>query len=197
LDRNIEERELIKRIIKGDCNSFEKIYNIYSDRLFYFAQSYLGNNEASEETVQEIFVKIWEIRKELNPEKSFSSFLFTITKNCIFNKFKKRKHEKTYAEHLRNHMETVYNKTEIDVYLNETKQIIDNVVTKMPPQRQKIFILSREKGLSYKEISEKLNIGEKTIETHIRLALKTVRKALSSSEIIIPIILTLSLSFLI
>ena len=196
MDKKKDEKELIKRIIKGDCSSFEKIYNIYSDRLFYFAQTYLGSKEASEETVQDIFVKIWEIRKDLDPEKSFSSFLFTITKNSIFNKLKKRKHEKAYAEHLRNHLETTYNKTEIDVYLNETKQIIDNVVSSMPPQRQKIFILSRENGLSYKEIAEQLNIGEKTIETHIRLALKNVRKALTSAEIIFPFILSLSIPFL-
>lgn len=183
-------------IIQGDCKSFEEIYKFYCDRLFYFAQSYLGNKEASEETVQDIFVKIWEIRKSLDPEKSFGSFLFTVTKNDILNKFKKRKHEKAYAEHLRHHMETVHNKTEIDIYLNETKQIIDKAVASMPPQRQKIFILSRENGLSYKEIAEQLNIGEKTIETHIRLALKNVRKALSSGEIILPLFFTLSLSFL-
>lgn len=196
MEKKRSEKEFIKRIIKGDCSSFEEIYNIYSDRLFYFAQNYLGNKEASEEIVQEIFVKIWEIRKSLDPEKSFSSFLFTITKNTIFNKLKKRKHEKVYAEHLKNHLETTYNKTEIDIYLNETKQIIDTAVSLMPPQRQKIFILSRENGLSYKEIAQQLNIGEKTIETHIRLALKNVRKALSSAEIILPFIFSLSIPFL-
>ena len=96
------------------------------------------------------------------------------------------------AEEMRNYFDEVYDKTENDIILTDIKSRIDKKVEELPPQRKLIYQLSREQGLSYKEIAEKLNISEKTIESNIRLALKTLR-ALLSNEIILLILLKLSL----
>jgi len=185
------DNDLIEQLKKDDSFAFETLYLRYSSKLYYFAIRYLKSKEEAEGLVQDIFAKIWEIRKTLNSGQSFSSFLFTIAKNSIFNKHRKKLNENAYREHLRNYFDEVYDKTENDIILADMKARIDKSVEKFPPQRKLIYQLSREEGLSYKEISEQLSISEKTIETHMRLALKTLRAALSN-EILFPLFISIS-----
>ncbi len=176
---------LLERLKQDDSKAFENLYFKYGKRLYWFALKYLKNKENAESLVQDIFTKIWEIRKTLNSEQSFSSFLFTIAKNSIFNKHRKKLNEEAYKEHLRAHLDQIYDKTENDIILADMKQRIDKYVIKLPKKRQEIYLLSREEGLSYKEIAQKLNISEKTIESHIRLVLKDLRQILKN-EILFP-----------
>ena len=186
--------DLIALLKKDDSIAFETLYLRYSEKLYYFAIRYLKSKEDAEGLVQDIFTKIWEIRKNLNSGQSFSSFLFTIAKNTIFNKHRKKLNENAYREHLRNYFDEVYDKTENDIILADMKARIDKSVEKFPPQRKLIYQLSREEGLSYKEIAEQLGISEKTIEAHIRLALKTLRSALSN-ELLFPLFLSISILY--
>lgn len=172
------EKSLITRLQKGDHSAFAEIYDQYFDRLYYFVIRYLQSREESEGMVHEVFAKLWEIRAELKPEKSFNSFLFTMAKNAVFNKLNRRKHEIAYAEYMRRFLDQKYNKTENDLIFAEVKKRIETVVSAMPEQRQKSFRLSRENGLTYKEIAQEMNLSPKTVEAHIRLALKTLRKHL-------------------
>lgn len=188
---NIQDSKLLEQLKLDDNKAFESLYYKYNEQLYYFSVKYLKSKEDAEGLVQDIFAKIWEIRKSIT-NQSFSSFLFTIAKNTIFNKHRKKVNENTYKEHLRAHFDEIYNKTENDIILNDLKSRIDKQVAKLPPKRKEIYLLSREKGLSYKEIAEKLNISEKTIESHIRLALKSLRAALRG-EILFPLFFTLSL----
>jgi RNA polymerase sigma-70 factor (ECF subfamily) len=186
------DKTLILKIKRGDHAAFKELYKRYFDRLYFFSLRYLKNKEETEGIVQEIFIKVWEIRNDLNPEKSFNSFLFTITKNAIFNKMKKRKHERTYAEYMKVFLDQHHNKTENDLIFAEVKDRIESVVKKLPAQRQKTYRLSREKGLSHKEIALKLNISPKTVEAHIRLALKSIRAVLGTEIILlIPLLIQL------
>lgn len=186
------DKTLILKIKLGDHAAFKELYKRYFDRLYFFSIRYLKNKEETEGMVQEVFTKVWEIRDDLNPEKSFNSFLFTITKNAIFNKMKKRKHERAYAEYMKAFLDKHHNKTENDLIFAEVKARIESVVKKLPAQRQKTYRLSREKGLSHKEIALKMNISPKTVEAHIRLALKSIRAVLGTEIILlIPLLIQL------
>ncbi len=173
-----EDSKLIQLLKQGDESAFETLYHKYVDKVFYFALRYLKSREDAEGLTQDIFIKIWENRDTLNPDLSLNSYIFTIAKNTIFNKNRKKINEKAYAEYLKQHLDTVYDKTENEILLNEVKAWIDKAVDMLPEKRKYIFKLSRFEGLSYKEISEKLNLSERTVETHIRLALKAVREML-------------------
>jgi RNA polymerase sigma-70 factor (ECF subfamily) len=179
------DSEIIKRIKSGDSYAFEELYYKYVDKVFYFNLRYLRNREDAEGLTQEIFIKIWEIRDTLNPELSLNSYIFTIAKNTIFNKNRKKINEQAYKEYLRNHLDKVYDKTENDILLNEVRDWIHKAVNDLPPQRRNIFKLSRFEGLSYKEISSRLNLSERTVESHIRLALKSIRNLIDHNFLII------------
>jgi RNA polymerase sigma-70 factor (ECF subfamily) len=175
-----EDSYIIEQLKQGDDSAFETLYYKYIDKVFYFALRYLRSREDAEGLTQDIFIKIWENRDSLNPDLSLNSYIFTIAKNTIFNKNRKKINEQAYVEYLKNHLDQVYNKTENDILLNEVKSFIDQCIIDLPRKRQHIFRLSRFDGLSYKEISQKLNLSERTVETHIRLALKSIRSSLEN-----------------
>lgn len=184
---NIDKR-IVELLRGGDVDAFEKVFYSFSDRLYYFALRYMRNQQDAEEIVQDVFVKLWENRESLNEDLSFSGYLFTIARNTIFNQNRKKVNEKAYFEYVKNYLDTFSSKTEDDLIYADIKSIVDKVVEELPHQRKLIYKLSRESGLSYREIAQQLNLSERTVEAHIRLALKTVTQVIDS-HFILPILL--------
>jgi RNA polymerase sigma-70 factor, ECF subfamily len=170
-----EEKELIIRLIEGDGDAFEKIYYLYAERVYYFALRYLKNTSDTEEIVQEVFTRIWECRNNLDPDLSFSGYILTTTKNTIFNDNRKKINHQAYCSHVISYLQKNMHNAEDEVIYNDLMALLTKTIEELPPKRQEIFKLSRIQGKSYKEISKKLSISEKTIETHMRLALRDIK----------------------
>ena len=175
----------------GDIKAFERLYNTYSSKLYNFAFSLLKNKEDAEGIVQEVFLSVWSKRHEISTEKSFKSYLFTISFNRSIDLLRKRLKEKDYLRHLEKffHISTITPEQEVDYSI--VKSQIDIAVEELPEKRKRIYRLSRDKGLSQKEISEQLNISVKTVENQITLALKHIKNHLG--EEILPVLLFLFL----
>jgi RNA polymerase sigma-70 factor (ECF subfamily) len=171
-----EEKELLLKLIEGDNDSFEKIYFIYVDKVYYFALRYLKNSLDAEEIVQEVFSKIWESRANINTELSFSGYLLAITKNTIFNENRKKVNHNSYCEYVLNYLQKNTRDLEREIIYQDLVDKLNHAIEGLPPKRQEIFKLSRINGFHYKEISEKLGITEKTIEAHMRLAFKDLKR---------------------
>jgi RNA polymerase sigma-70 factor (ECF subfamily) len=171
-----EEKELLLKLIDGDNASFEKIYFNYVDRVYYFALRYVNNSSDAEEIVQEVFTKIWESRSNINIDLSFSGYLLTATKNTIFNENRKKVNHNSYCEYVLNYLQKNARDVEREIIYQDLAEKVNQAIESLPPKRQEIFKLSRINGLHYKEISEKLGITEKTIETHMRLAFKDLKR---------------------
>lgn len=172
------EKQLVLKVIEGNHEAFAQLYDMYAERLYYFALRFMISKEDAENVTQEVFVKLWETRDRIDVNLSFSSYIFTIAKNTIFNIHRKRVNEQAYLEHLGKYLETNRVRLENEIEYRDIENHLERLINELPPQRKKVFELSRKQGLSHKEISNQLNISEKTIETHIRLALKTLRDGL-------------------
>lgn len=172
------EKQIVLKVIEGNHEAFAQLYDMYAERIYYFALRFMISKEDAENITQEVFVKVWETRDRLDVNLSLSSYLFTIAKNTIFNLHRKRVNELAYLEHLGNYLESNQVRLENEIIFRDIQDHLEKLINELPPQRKKVFELSRKQGLSHKEISEQLNISEKTIETHIRLALKTLRDGL-------------------
>ncbi len=150
---------------------------------------FLKNLEASEEVVQETFVKLWENRKTLNITSSLKSYLFRAVRNSSLNVIKHEKIKdkyKSYNEYeIKNHSASL--DEEIDASELEIK--IRKSIDLLPSERKKAFIMSRYEGLKYKEIAEKLNISKKTVENQIGKALKFLKSELAEYMTIIVLLL--------
>ena len=172
------EIKLLSQLRNDDVKAFDRLFHIYSRRLYRFAFSILKNREDSEGIVQEVFLRVWDKRAGIDSSKSFKSYLFTISYNLIMDELQLRLKKKAYLIHLEKffHVDEITSEQEADY--NLLKSQIDEVVEELPEKRKQVYKLSREEGLSHKDISEKLNISVKTVENQITLAIKHLKSRL-------------------
>ena len=130
------DRYLILDLKEGSERSFEILYNKYQKRVFYFALGYLKDRDDAESLVQDVFVKLWTKREDIDENRSFSSFLFTIAKNKVLDLFKKRTHELNYKKHLANCFELIEERTNNDIVFSELDQKLTEVVNSLPKKRR-------------------------------------------------------------
>jgi len=168
-----DEQLLLQKVKEGDSKAFEVVFKHYYPHLVLFAQKYLGDRDLSESLVQDVFVKMWEKRVNLDI-RSLQGFLVVTVRNQCHNELK---HQKVVREHVKieEHKEMfempVFQET---IYLNR----INQVIAQLPDQRRRIFRMSRMDGLKYREIADKLNISPKTVEAQMGHALKFLRENL-------------------
>ena len=174
---------LVKELKKGSGDAFEELFNKYNKKLYYFAKGYLGSKEDAEGLVQEVFITIWRKRKGLKDDLSFNSYIFTITYNNILKYFRTKSLEKKYLDSFVSDYVDETNNTSFEVEYNNLREFVDDAIEELPEKRKMVFKLSRIDGLSNVEIAKKLNLSKRTVETHILLAAKTLRKKLSSKSI--------------
>ncbi len=186
-----DDQNLVLLIQKNKVEAFDILFHKYSDKLFRFSFSLLKNEEDSKEIVQEVFLRIWKKRKEIDTTKSFKSFLFAISYNLIVDQLRLRLKDKKYREYLTHYFETENLDLRNDLDYTILVEKVRNVVENLPAKRKQIYILSREVGLSHKEIAGKLGISVKTVENQITLALKHLKSNLGRD--VLPTILFLSL----
>ena len=168
--------KLVKSLKKGDLFAFDQLFSKYSKKLYYFAKGYLGSKEDTEGLVQEVFLLVWDKRKELKEHLSFNAFLYTVTYNAIRKYFRKKARAKKYLDKFLEDYDGKHNKTVADIEYNNLLELANEAIEKLPEKRKLIFQLSRHKGLSNMEIARKLNISKKTVENQIHSALKFLRE---------------------
>ena len=189
--------ELFDRVKTDDQAAFELLFTIYFARLNDFARKVINDNVISQDIVQEVFVKIWERRAEIQ-SLNLEAFLFRLVRNrCIdYVKHLKVINNRLQEIQINSKYEELYY---IDFIGNEPfilieKELINKIETiiqSLPDRCQEVFILSRMEGLKNKDISEKLNINIKNVERHINRALQSFRKNFSEEFPVALIILVL------
>jgi len=159
----------------GSRNAFRHIFDECSGQIYHFALQYVNSAFDAEEITQEVFVRLWETRHRIDPGANFDAYLFTITRNIIFNSHKKKLNEWKYYDKVKSYVLNNSIDTDTVVLYNELESIIQKYIDAMPEKRRKVFVLNRFQGLSHKQIAEELNISTKTVEVHMRLALKELK----------------------
>ncbi len=173
-----EEKRVIIRLKEGDSLAFERLFRKYNQKLFNFCFRLLRSKQEAEGIVQHTFLKIWENHNSLDENHSFGSYLFKIAQNKVFNEFRSKLNYRYYREYLMEYAETLENNVEKELNYSELENTINNLTAQLPERRRQIFLLSRNEGLTYREIGEKLNISENTVDTQIRKTLDYFRRYL-------------------
>ena len=177
-----QEKEILIRLIQGDELAFEKIYRLYSPGLYGKLLKLLKSVPQTEEILQDVFLKIWDYRASIDPEKSFRAFLFKIAENKAYDFFRKAARDKKFEAELIALSTLNYLALEEFVAGDEKSVLLENAIHKLPPQRQQVFRLCKLEGKSYREVSELLGISLSTISDHIVKATKSVRDHLEGSN---------------
>lgn len=165
----------------GDKRAFEVIFRTYYQRLHGFAKTFVNCSDTSEDIIQTVFLNIWINRTAWNPEGEVKTYLFKAVKNECLNVLRHKK----VIEHARplilQEQEESGESDAVDITsTGELVSIIEEETMKLPQACRRIFQLSRDHGLTYREIAEYLNISINTVNTQMGRALKKIRANISS-----------------
>ena len=170
--------ELIAAVKKGDANAFDAIFRRWYPQVRKFLVTLVKEEALADDLAQSVFMKVWVYRDRLDPSKSLRNYLLVLSRNGALDVFKsKRQLMKTDLAAPPDG--PALDRTEHHVEFIEAQARILRIVEQMPPQRQEIFKMSRFRQLSSEEIAAAMGLSVRTVEKHIQLALKDLRKYLN------------------
>jgi len=167
----------ITALKEGDTSVFSEIFNEYHRKVYLYVLSKTHSEYIAEETTQITFIKLWDYRQQLNESEPVSKLIFHIARTTCIDLFRKDAVRDRVLKHEKPQENATGNVSE-SVEVKELQQRIKHAVHNMPPVRRRVFELSRYEFKSYKEIAELLSLSVKTVENHMALAIKHLRKAL-------------------
>ena len=170
----MDDKELIKALKNGDIKAFDGIYSRYHRKLYAFALRFLKTHPDVEDLLQKVFILIWEKRAAIDPDKSFNNYLFTIVRNEVYDLLKKNVATACFHDQLL----VDFEQPEDDLERKKLVELIYKLVENLPERRRQIFLMNRDQGLTYRQIAEKLEISENTVDTQIRHSLDYLRSEL-------------------
>ena len=185
MDPKENEILLIKALKNGNSKAFEKLFEHHHKKLYSFLFHLLNSKEDAEEIVQETFIKIWEKREDFIEGYPFESFLFKIAKNAFLNLNRKKVNRRVFEEHLNLLQEISSEKSDDYIIFKETSDIIDIIISGLPPKRKEIFLLRRIEGLSRQEIAERLGISVVTVDGQLLKANKYLKEELKKYSLLV------------
>ena len=180
---------------KGDEQAFAKIYDQFSRQLYRNILNLVKDEDIAQELLQELFLKFWLKRADIEPEKKWLSYLYESARNLVMDYFRKVAKDQRILKHLI--LTTIDHVVSIEERIidRETQNILMEAIESLPPQRKLVFKLFKLEGKSHKEISEQLGISTHTISNQIKAANKSIKQYfLSHPDIAISLITACILS---
>lgn len=181
-NNSYDEKELLVQLKQDSESAFEELYKLYSARLFGNLLKLVKSEIDAQEILQDVFIKIWDNRQQIDTDKSFRSYLFKIAENKVYDLFRKISRDKKREEALLSIATSEYVHIEETILNKESTALLNKAIESLPPQRQQIFRLCKLEGKSYKEVSETLGISVSTISDHIVKATKSIRSYFEENE---------------
>jgi RNA polymerase sigma-70 factor (family 1) len=188
-EKQLIETTLIFRLKEGNERAYTELYQLYYSDLCNYASNLCGNDDLAEDIVQHTMIKIWKKGLDLNVNTSLKGYLYKSIYNHFIDLQRKTKKETSKLERLKQEALLDFVEFSIEEIENIYKQI-DIEIEKLPKQCREVFLLGKKEGLKYKEIADKLDISVKTVERHMSIALKKLRKKLNYSSNILYLFLT-------
>ncbi|WP_316839698.1 RNA polymerase sigma-70 factor [Pedobacter gandavensis] len=179
---NFSDQELLEELRLGNRLAFTELFNRYWKKLLAVSYNYTKDHSAAEEIVQEVFIGLWN-RRAILEIKILENYLATAVKFSIFKSIHQEKRRAELA--ILNYQTELVALDEEKIQAKFLQEYIDGIVEQLPEKCKLVFKYSRHEGLSIPEISKEMGIAEKTVEAHLTKALKTIRKDLNNSGILL------------
>ncbi len=172
-----KQRKILLAVQSGSEKAYKELYEQWVSRLYRFVFQYLKSKDASEDVVQETFLRIWSNRANLNPDTSFKSYLFTIAYHFLLKEIRRQLNNplmEDYVEYL-NRLSTETIEVESLMCYDQFVEALEKGKQYLSPRQRTIFEMNKEYGMSIPEISEKLSITNQVTRNQLCMALKILR----------------------
>lgn len=183
LKNEIQDKDLIESLQKGNLRAFDHLFEKYSKRLFSFGYKYLKSKEDAEGLVQRVFLKVWDNRQSLKKDESFNAFIFTIAYNDVCNVYRSRVREKNLKEKLILDIGETRFTTEPGSDYKSALELVMGIILQLPEKQRMAFMKSRFEGLSSKEIARELQLSPGTVDNYISAALKFIKTRMGNENL--------------
>lgn len=171
----------ITRLKQGCCEVFQEIFSRWHGEVYSYLLLKSKDSCIAEEVTQITFIKLWEFRQTLSDNYSIESQLFRIARTCFIDNLRSRARRRNLLVQV----SATYSQGWSYMALPDQQRHIDSALQKLPPLRRKAFMLSRLDGLSYKEIASQMDISDRTVEKHISMALKQLKKIMAVTVLVL------------
>lgn len=173
--KDLNDEYLLSRLKDGDTYALGVLYKRYASHVYCFAKNIFSNEDKAADITQSIFLKLWTKKSSIPNVNNLKAYLFKMTRNAIFDSLD-RKRESQLED---SHTKTIMSNLQTEIESREVLTIVRLKIMSMPVQRKKIFLMSRFRGLSHKEIASTLNLSEKSVEYHITKANEELKPILN------------------
>lgn len=157
---------------------FEEIYRLYFKMVYGICYSTTQNKDLSQNMTQDIFLSLWKRRENLQIKVPIKYYLARAAKLTLMEYYRTQKTHNKHKKIIEQRYTEEDNSTEDSILFNELQQEVNSLVEKLPKRGRSIFKLSREKGMTNKEIAKTLDISEKGVEYHMTKTISQLRKGL-------------------
>lgn len=183
-----EDDLLIRQVAAGDRRAFETLYDRYSPAVFGVALKMLGEREAAEEAVQEIFWRIWQRAASFDSSRAFAPWLFGIAHNYSIDELRRRRvrPQAVYEEDDRPILSEIPDETDVGeaAVLGDQRRIVRAALDQLPEEQRQALLLAYFGGLTQQEIAATLGNPLGTVKTRMRLGLQKLRTLLQGQILV-------------
>lgn len=176
---DLNDTILAEHIRQGSEQAFREIYDRYHKQMYYIAKKYVKEPGLAEDAVQDIFVKFWKNRDNLDSSKSIKGFLFTMLKNHVLNMIRDRKQQIISVSSVHEEDLPQQNLTEDEVVYEEYEGIVERGLDELSDRKREVFEL-KVHGHSNAQVAAMLNISVRTVKTHYYNGSKYMRTYLKN-----------------
>lgn len=178
------DRDKVEALKSGDESAYNSLFRKYAKKIYHVSRKMNLSHEDAEGVVQEVFIKIWKNKENLDPSLSFNAYLITITRSIVIRQVQRQVKLSAYKEYLSLTTEDRHNQTEDYVIFSELMDESSKAMDELPPKQKQIFMMKNFEHLTLDEIAEKLQVSRKTVKNHFFRANKSLKEKLIDSKII-------------
>jgi len=176
---HFDEVSLLNQLKDGNSGAYMQLYDHYHQKLYVYILRFVKIPAIAEDILQDVFLKIWEVRQQINPGMSFNGYLYRISRNMVFKLMKKIAADDELRLKVMHQLNNSVEEAHLKLQWKQYDKMLNDAVNLLPPKRQQVFKLCREQGMKYDEVAEKLGISRNTVKEHMISAMKSVKEYLS------------------